>query len=405
MQKITALTAHSILDSRGEWTIEVELATSDSPRYSSGGAGKRHVKASVPHGKSRGSFESHFVTPNIAVLNVEKVIAPKLKKFDVLRQRDIDSFLIELDGTPMKSRLGANATLGVSVACLKAGAATKNLPLWKYIKKLAGHSASKRETKPRLFANMINGGLHAGNNLRFQEYLVIPKAKTFTEATQNIAKLYKSLKDYLEWSKGRGATNIGDEGGFAPDFADGLEPFEILAKAAKNAGLRSKIDFGLDAAATDAGLSAAKLTEIYKAMVKRFNLYYLEDPFGENDFNSFATLRRTLPRHVLVAGDDLTVTNLERMEMAHDAGSVNAVIIKPNQIGTVTEALDAVRKAKDWGWTVVVSHRSGETNDDFIADFAVGVSADGLKLGAPARGERIAKYNRLLQIEREERKL
>lgn len=395
-KNIVSLTAHPILDSRGEWTIEVKLVTSD----------KRQVTASVPQGKSRGSFEAHFVTPNIAVLNVEKVIAPKLKKFDVTRQRDIDSFLKDLDGTPMKSRLGANATLGVSIACLRAGAAVKNMPLWKYVGKLLGTQPSPRLRRgegPRLFVNMINGGLHAGNNLRFQEYLVIPKAETFTEATQNIVKLYKSLKDYLEWSKGKGAINIGDEGGFAPDFADGLEPFEILAKAAKNAGLRGKIDFGLDAAATDAGLSAAKLTETYKAMVRKFNLYYLEDPFGENDFKNFAALRRALPRHMLVAGDDLTVTNLERMETAHDAESVNAIIIKPNQIGTVTESIDAVRKAREWGWAVVVSHRSGETNDDFIADFAVGVRADGFKLGAPARGERIAKYNRLLQIEREEK--
>jgi len=391
MQKITSLAARRILDSRGDWTVEVRLKLKNGICAS----------ASVPQGKSRGSFEAHFVSPEIAVRNVEKIIAPKLKAFDVLRQREIDSFLIKLDGSPLKSRLGANAILGVSIACLKAGAAVKNTPLWKYVAKLSGSAGTKKEVRPRLYVNMINGGLHAGNNLRFQEYLVIPKAKTFTESVQIAVKLYQSLKDYLEHSKGKNAVNVGDEGGFAPDFRDALEPFAVLEKVAKKAGLRGKIDFCLDAAASNVNLGAAKLVEIYKSMARRFNLRYLEDPFGESDFESFAALRRALPRRVLVAGDDLTVTNLERMETAHDSGSVNAMIVKPNQIGTVTEAVDAVRKAREWGWAVVVSHRSGETNDYFIADFAVGVRADGFKLGAPARGERIRKYNRLLQIEQE----
>ncbi len=401
MQKIAALTAHPILDSRGEWTIEVDLVTSDSSRRGSHGAGRRRLKASVPQGKSRGSFEAHYVAPEVAVRNVEKIIAPKLKKFDITRQRDIDSFLKELDGTPLKSHLGANAILGTSIACAKAGAAAKNVPLWKYIGKLSGATPVKKgkELVPRLYVNMVNGGLHAGNNLRLQEYLVIPKAKTLVESVRIAIVLHASLKNYLENIKGKDAVSVGDEGGFAPDFKDALEPFAIIDKAARNTGLHGKIDFGLDAAATDAGLSAAKLTETYKAMVRKFNLFYLEDPLPENDFKGFAALRRELPRHMLVTGDDLTVTNLERMEMAHDAKSVNAMIVKPNQIGTVTEALDAVRKAKEWGWAVVVSHRSGETDDDFIADFAVGVQADGFKLGSPARGERIAKYNRLLEIE------
>jgi len=390
--KIKGIYAREVLDSRDDWTIEVRLALGD----------KRFVAASVPQGKSKGSFEARCVPPEVAVRNVEKIIAPKLKAFDVTRQRDIDSFLIKLDGTPMKSRLGANAILGVSIACLKAGAAIKNIPLWKYVAKLRGAVSAKKEREnPRLYVNMINGGLHAGNNLRFQEYLVIPKAKSFTEAAEVASDLYQALKEYLLKTKGKGAANVGDEGGFAPDFKDALEPFAILDKVARKTGLRGKINFGLDAAASNVNLSAAKLSEIYKAMAKKFNLFYLEDPFGENDFKNFAALRRALPRRVLTAGDDLTVTNLERMETAHDAGSVNAVIIKPNQIGTVTEAIDAVRKAREWGWAVVVSHRSGETDDDFIADFAVGVHADGFKLGSPARGERIAKYNRLLQIERE----
>jgi enolase len=400
MQKIMSLTAREIWDSRGERTIEVELATS----------GKLRVKAAVPQGKSRGSFEAHYVSPEAAVRNVKKIIAPKLKRFDVTRQRNIDSFLTKLDGTPTKSRLGANAILGVSIACAKAGAAVENIPLWKYIGRLFGSTAQaaggavivkkEKAAKPRLYINMINGGLHAGNNLRFQEYLVIPKAKNFSEAEEIAADIYQSLKDNLEKNKGKNAVNVGDEGGFAPNFKDALEPFVVIDRVARMVGLRGKIDFGLDAAANDAGINKKELVDLYKSMIKKFGLLYLEDPLPENDFKGFAALRKELPRHVLVAGDDLTVTNLERMEAAHDAGSINALIVKPNQIGTVTESIDAVRKARGWGWKVVVSHRSGETNDDFIADFAVGVRADGFKLGAPARGERIAKYNRLSEIEK-----
>jgi enolase len=397
---IKNITASQILDSRGEPTIEVRLKLKNGIS----------VAAAVPQGKSKGSFEAHYVSPEAAVRNVKKIIAPKLKRFDVTRQRNIDSLLTELDGTPTKSRLGANAILGVSIACAKAGAAAKNIPLWKYIGRLFGSNAQaaggavivkkEKAAKPRLYINMINGGLHAGNNLRFQEYLVIPKAKNFSEAEEIAADIYQSLKDNLEKNKGKNAVNVGDEGGFAPNFKDALEPFVVIDRVARMVGLRGKIDFGLDAAANDAGINKKELVDLYKSMIKKFGLLYLEDPLPENDFKGFAALRKELPRHVLVAGDDLTVTNLERMEAAHDAGSINALIVKPNQIGTITESIDAVRKARGWGWKVVASHRSGETNDDFIADFAVGVHADGFKLGAPARGERIAKYNRLLEIEK-----
>lgn len=389
MAKIASLKARPILDSRGDWAVEVGLKLSDG----------RVVTASVPHGKSIGSYEEISLPVAIAVKNIEKIILPRIKKFSFAKQKEIDEFLIKLDGTPTKKRLGANAILAVSMVFAKAGAYETNKPLWKYIMASGGFAEDKKWREPRLFANLINGGLHAGNNLDFQEYLVIPRTESVKEATDIIRKLYFSLKDYLIKSKGENAINVGDEGGFAPNFKDNIEPFRVLEKVARKLRVENKIDFGLDAAASDISLSATKLTSIYKKLENKFNLFYLEDPFGEDEFGKFAELKKILGDKVLIAGDDLTTTNLTRMEEARNNRSVNAVIIKPNQIGTVTESIEAVKLAYKFGWKVVVSHRSGETNDDFIADFAWGVRAYGLKLGAPARGERIVKYNRLLEIE------
>ena len=257
---------------------------------------------------------------------------------------------------------------------------------------------------PRLFMNVVNGGLHAGNNLHFQEYLIIPRARTFKESIDIGTAVYHALGAALVKAKGRGAANLGDEGGFAPNFKNDLEPFQMLRAVAKRLKLDKKIDFGMDAAATDVkGLSRQQLSNTYKKLIKEYSPLYIEDPFGENDFKNFAAITAANniknKSKLWIAGDDLTTTNTDRMEMAQAKKSVNAIIIKPNQIGTVTETLNAVRLARQYKWAVVVSHRSGETNDDFIADLAYGVAADGFKLGAPARGERIAKYNRLLEIE------
>ena len=353
----------------------------------------------MPQGKSVGSYEATTFPAAVAVKNIEKFVSPRLKKFDPAKQKEIDEFLIKLDGTATKKRLGANAILAVSIACVKAGAYEADKLLWKHIRNLSGLNAGKEWQAPRLFVNVINGGLHAGNNLDFQEYLVVPKAKSVKEAVDVILKLYSGLSDYLIKLKGKSAVNVGDEGGFTPNFKDNLEPFYVLDKVARKLRVESKIDFGLDAAASDVSLSASKLNSIYKKLESKFHLFYLEDPFGEDEFGKFAKLKETLGGKVLIAGDDLTTTNLARMEEARNKSSVNAVIVKPNQIGTVTESIEAVKLAYEFGWQVIVSHRSGETNDDFIADFAWGVRALGLKLGAPARGERIAKYNRLLEIE------
>jgi enolase len=360
----------------------------------------RSVVASVPQGKSTGTHEARVVTAEIAVKNTEKILAPLLIGKDVSAQKEIDEAMARADGTPDKRNIGANAILGVSIAVARAGALSRGVPLWRHISALSDLSA-RADAMPRLFINVINGGLHAGNNLDFQEYLVIPKAKKVSESIRIGTVIYRALGDYLAKTKGKSALNLGDEGGYAPDFKNNAEPFLVLEKIAKSLKLRQKIDFGMDAAGSDVRDNEKKLASFYKGLKKKYDLFYLEDPFGEEAFDRFTELRATLGKGTFIAGDDLTTTNTTRMRVAHGHGSANAVIIKPNQIGTVSEALQAVRLARTYGWAVVASHRSGETNDDFIADFACGVGADGLKLGAPARGERVAKYNRLLAIESE----
>lgn len=393
MARIRSIKTRPILDSRGDWTIEVALTLQ----------GGKRVVASVPQGKSTGTHEVATVPAGTAARIARKVISPKLRGKNVLHQRDIDAALIRLDETSNKRRLGGNTMLGVSIACARAAALAGNMPLWKHIRNLSGltvREVRKGTIYPRLYMNVVNGGLHAGNNLDFQEYLVIPKARTFRESVVIGTSIYRALGDHLSRTKGAGARNVGDEGGYAPNFKNNLEPFHIAKRIIGSLRLQGRVDFGLDAAATGMRMKREALSTLYRNLARSVRLLYLEDPFSEEEFLKFADLRRVLGPDVLVAGDDLTTTNVSRMEMAHAEGSVNAVIVKPNQVGTVSEALDAVRAARNYGWAVVASHRSGETNDDFIADFAYGVGADGLKLGAPARGERAAKYNRLLQIEK-----
>jgi enolase len=400
--KISSLSARPILDSRGKWTVEVSLTLQNGVR----------ATASVPQGKSTGASEARALPAAAAVRNINTTIATRIIHKDFFDQAAVDEFLVRLDGTSGKSRLGANAILAVSIAFLRASARTKKIPLWKHVRDIYGVWVDPTATAlhPRLFMNVVNGGLHAGNNLHFQEYLIIPRARTFRESIDIGTAIYHALGAALVRAKGSGASNLGDEGGFAPNFKNDLEPFQMLRAVAKKLKLDKKIDFGIDAAATDIkGLSRQQLNNAYKKLIKEYAPLYIEDPFGENDFKNFAAITATyaadgkggvsVKSKLWIAGDDLTTTNTDRMELAHAKKSVNAIIIKPNQIGTVTETLNAVRLAREYRWAVVVSHRSGETNDEFIADFAYGVAADGFKLGAPARGERVAKYNRLLEIE------
>lgn len=394
MGTIANITACPILDSRGTWTVEAAVTLKNGIT----------ARASVPQGKSTGAHEVVSLPADMAVKKIEKDIAKKLKGKNAAHQQAIDDIMIKLDGTETKRRLGGNAILGVSIACAKAAAEEKNIPLWQHIRTVSGlevKNIKKGVMYPRLFVNVINGGQHAGNNLDFQEYLVIPKARSMRESVATAARIYHALGDYLAKTKGRHARNIGDEGGYAPEFRDNLEPFHIIKSIIADLKIKN-VDFGLDAAATGIALTRDELTQAYHHMRKNYPFIYLEDPFGEEEFATFAELKKSKDMEgVMITGDDLTTTNVRRMERAHAEGSINAIIVKPNQIGSVSEALDAVRAARTYKWGVVVSHRSGETNDDFVADFAYGVGADGLKLGAPARGERIAKYNRLLEIERE----
>lgn len=390
MSKITSFKARKILDSRGEWTLEVRALTDK------GAVGV----VSVPRGKSRGAYEAAAVSVDEAIHNIEKKIVPALKGLRIEDQGKIDERLIELDGTDNKTILGANAMLAASLACSRAAAAGKNIPLWQYLQEISG--LKKTVVKPRLFVNVINGGLHAGNNLVFQEYLIIPRVESISQAANLSSTVYGALRRSLIEIFGQQSSLLGDEGGFAPDFGSDAEPFEILEKVILQLGLQDKFDFGLDAAANSVKTEVSNLEDLYRELRQKHNLWYLEDPFSEDDFDGFAALLKDWGGDRLICGDDLTVTNITRIKQAYDRHSVNSVIIKPNQIGTLTETLAAVKQAREYGWKIIVSHRSGETNDDFIADLAYGLGADGIKLGAPARGERTAKYNRLLAIEEEQ---
>lgn len=383
---INHLAARPILDSRGEWTIEVAMA-----------AGGRQVVASVPQGESRGSHEAVALPAGLAIKNIVEIVAPALVGNDFRDQDDLDTKLKELDGTATKERLGGNTLLGVSIAYARLAASAAGLPLWRHLRNLSG--LKNDPPPPRLVSLMIEGGLHAAGGSPFQEYLVLPRAATVGESADIVVKLYAALRKIISERFGPAATRLGDEGAFAPPGTDPIAPFALIAAAEQVGGLTGKFEIGLDAAADNVSLDPEKLAALYEQMRENFPFRYLEDPFNENDPDRFASLLAELGEGTMIVGDDLTVTNVKRMELAWMKKCVNAMIVKPNQIGTVTETLAAVRRAREYGWKVVVSHRGRETNDDFISDLAWGIGADGIKLGAPARGERTAKYNRLLEIE------
>ena len=392
---IEELTARPVLDSRGEWTIEVNLTAN----------GFRGV-ASVPQGESRGSREAVALPADVAVKNIVEIVAPAIvgSKFD--DQTGLDSRLEEIDGTTTKARLGGNALLGVSIAYVRLQALAENLPLWQYLRQLAATPSVKDvqhsvlpTAPPQLLSLMIEGGLHAPGASPFQEYLVLPRATTITESVNVATKLYGALRQIISDRFGPAAARLGDEGAFAPSVTDPITPFALIAEAGEKCGLIEAFDVGLDVAANNVSLSPEGLTIVYDQTRATYPLRYLEDPFREDDFENFAALTAKSDEDLMIVGDDLTVTNVERMKLAQTKRSINAVIIKPNQIGTVTETLAAIKLAREYNWKIVVSHRGRETNDDFIADLAWGIGADGIKLGAQARGERGAKYNRLLEIE------
>ena len=410
MSVIESVYAREVLDSRGNPTVEVEVA------LESGAEGR----AIVPSGASTGAFEavelrdgdkSRYLgkgTQN-AVNNVNTIIAPELEGLDAFDQPGIDGLLLELDGTPNKGKLGANAILGVSMAVARAAANELGLPLFQYI----GGVNAKQLPVPMM--NILNGGEHADNNVDVQEFMILPVgAPCFKEGLRMGAEVFHALKKVLG-EKGL-ACGVGDEGGIAPNLGSNREALELIVEAIKAAGYEPGKDvmLGLDVAASEmyneetkkyvlAGegkeLTAAEMVDLYEDWTTNFPIITIEDGLDEEDWAGWKVLTERLGKKVQLVGDDLFVTNTERLERGIEAGVANSILIKVNQIGTITETLDAIEMAKRAGYTAVISHRSGETEDTTIADLAVAVNAGQIKTGAPSRTDRVAKYNQLLRIE------
>ena len=413
MNTIEKIHAREILDSRGNPTIELEMILAN---------GKK-AWSSVPSGASTGIHEAHELRDGgermngkgvqKAIQNIHEIIAPAVIGMDVQNQAEIDKTMIELEGTENKSRLGANAILAVSLATARLGAMIQGKKLYQYIADISGQEA--KMTRP--FFNIINGGKHAGNELAVQEFMISPNLGSFSKNYFAAAEVYAQLKKDLKEKFGGVATLLGDEGGFAPDHLNDVEAtLDLLMEAIRKAGYEGKVDIALDVAASEfyqegmynlgfkSGVDNLKTVDemisLYETIVEKYPIISIEDPFDQDDFASFARLREIMePKRIQIVGDDLTVTNTKRIQQAIDQKSCNALLLKINQIGSVSEAVEAFKLAKSDGWKVMISHRSGETTDDFIADFAVGVGAEQIKSGATARGERVVKYNRLLAIE------
>lgn len=403
--QIKEIHARQILDSRGNPTLEVEV------KLFSGVSGI----ASVPSGASRGKYEAVELRDNneceysgrgvkTAINNVNQVIAPVLINKNILNQYMIDKTLIKLDGTPNKSKLGANATLGVSMACARAGANYYGIPLFSY---LGGLNAC---TLPVPLMNILNGGVHAGNNLAFQEFMIAPVgAKNFSEAIKMGAEVFYALKNLLI-TKGL-STGVGDEGGFAPNLNKNSDAIELIIEAIKEAKYSTNdIKICLDIAASefynngryflnDFAYTSEEFVDILENLVNKYPIISIEDGMSQDDWDGWKLLTKKIGNRCQLVGDDLFVTNIFRIKTGVEKSAGNSVLIKLNQIGTVTETLEAINYSKNKNYTTIISHRSGETEDTFIADLAVGVNSGLIKTGSLSRSERIAKYNRLLKIE------
>ena len=395
-----------ILDSRGNPTVSATVQLSDGPMGT----------AAAPSGASTGKFEAIELRDGDdrryggkgtlkAVKNINEIIAPALEKVRTLTVREIDGVLRKLDGTPNKAHLGANATLAVSLACARALAAHYRMPLYRFL----GGAAAYQLPVPMM--NILNGGAHAGNNIDIQEFKIMPlAAESFREGLRWCAEIYHTLGAELK-KKGL-STAVGDEGGFAPDLSSDEDAIEEILNAVEKAGYSGKVKLALDAAGsewvTDSRYRLPKrgveydtdaLIAYWENLTSQYPIFSIEDPLGEEDFDGWAELTARMGSRVQIVGDDLFVTNMERLQQGIDEGAANAILIKPNQIGTLSETLDAIDLAKRNGYKTIISHRSGETEDTFIADLAVAVNAGQIKTGAPCRTERVAKYNRLLRIE------
>ncbi|MBU0547083.1 MAG: phosphopyruvate hydratase [Patescibacteria group bacterium] len=394
IKKIKNIKAREILDSRGIPTIEVDLAVDND-----------FFRAAVPSGSSTGRYEAFELRDKDknryrgngvrqAVQNVNKILAPKLKGMKVIEQEKIDNLMVEIDGTENKSKLGANAILGVSMAICRAGALTQKMPLWKWISKLTGTKPSL----PQPCFNIINGGKHAGNDLDFQEFMIVPGLGNFSKNLQAGVEIYHTLEEILKKEYGKSAVNLGYEGGFSPSLKFPIQALNLILLAVKRAGYNKKVKIAIDVAASEIKSKKYDI-DFYSDLVKQYPIIFLEDPFSEDDWNDFSNITKRLGRKTIIVGDDLLVTNPKNIIKAQEEKACNGLLLKVNQIGTLTEAFQAFNLVKAFNWKVVVSHRSGETDDNFISDLAVGLGADFIKAGAPARGERVAKYNQLLRIE------
>ncbi len=407
MATIEAVIAREILDSRGNPTLEVEVALSDGVV----------ARAAVPSGASTGAFEASELRDGEAryggkgveqaVTAVWDELQPALLGFDASEQRLIDQTMIDLDATPNKSRLGANAILGVSLAVARAGAESAELPLFRYV---GGPNA---HTLPVPMMNILNGGAHADTDVDIQEFMIAPiGASTFREALQQGAEVYHALKSVLK-AKGL-STGLGDEGGFAPSLSSNASALDLIAEAIATTGLKlgDDIALALDVAATEfyndgaysfegKSRTSQEMAQYYASLVDAYPIISIEDPMDEEDWDGWLEVTQLLGARTQIVGDDLFVTNPARLQRGIDGGQANALLVKVNQIGTLTETLDAVKLAQSNGYRCMMSHRSGETEDTTIADLAVATDCGQIKTGAPARSERVAKYNQLLRIEEE----
>lgn len=402
MHEIIEVKARQVLDSRGNPTVEAEVFTRNNS-----------ARAIVPSGASTGvheALELRDKKKEYSGKGVTKAVSNVLwmRKFllgrSVVQQEEIDTLMRQFDGTKNKRKYGANAILAVSLACARLAAKEEKKPLYVYLGNLFG----EKPKMPTPFMNVINGGLHADNDLDFQEYMVVPQGNTFSESLRIGVEVYHELKKVLK-NKGL-STSVGDEGGFAPNLKSHEEPIKLIMTAAKNLGYQKKVKIAMDIAASDIyfngkyvvegkKLSANQLSDLYGKLIKKYPIISIEDPFHEEDFKAFAKFTKKFGDKIKVVGDDLLVTNVSRMHKALDVGACNTLLLKVNQIGTLTEAMKAANLAYRHGWGVMVSHRSGETEDSFIADLAVALGCGMIKTGAPCRGERTAKYNQLLRIE------
>lgn len=401
--KIKNITAREIKDSRGNPTVEVELETE-----------KGVFVASCPSGASTGKNEALELRDADgkgvlkAIENINEVIAPKLKSKDPTNQREMDDLMISLDGTENKSKLGANAILAVSIAVCRAGAGSKKTPLYRHIAELTENRSPLKLPLPMF--NILEGGAHAKNDLDIQEFMVVCQKESFAENLVLCNKIFQNLKAILTKSYGADVL-MGDEGGFAPQISKTEQALYLL----KSAIGQDNVKIALDCAASqfycdgkykieNRDLTKTELLEFYEGLINSFPVISIEDPYSEEDWQGFEMIMsksKIQNPKLLIVGDDLTATNIKRIKEAHNKEACNGIILKLNQIGTVSETIEASKLAKSFGWRIIVSHRSGETVDSFIADFAVGSGADYIKAGSPAKEERMVKYNRLLEIEKE----